>query len=76
MEIVNTLIRTICLAYLCYFFLNCVIHAFLLHKRGEVTLLRSERDKKVLEANFAKDQVDGLKKEIEHQVGFFLKPAL
>ncbi|KAG6466993.1 hypothetical protein ZIOFF_075177 [Zingiber officinale] len=35
--------------------------------RGEVTLLRSERDKKVLEANFAKDQVDGLKKEIEHQ---------
>ncbi|XP_042407958.1 nuclear-pore anchor-like [Zingiber officinale] len=35
--------------------------------RGEATLLRSERDKKVLEANFAKDQVDGLKKEIEHQ---------
>ncbi|XP_074591609.1 nuclear-pore anchor-like isoform X2 [Curcuma longa] len=35
--------------------------------RGEVTLLRSERDKKVLEANFAKDQLGGLKKEIEHQ---------
>lgn len=60
---------------ICVIFLNCMIHAFLLCKRGEVTLLRSERDKKVLEANFTKDQLDGLKKEIEHQVGFFLKLA-
>nr|XP_018673883.1 PREDICTED: nuclear-pore anchor [Musa acuminata subsp. malaccensis] len=35
--------------------------------RSEVSSLRLERDKRALEANFAKDHFDGLKKEIEHQ---------
>ncbi|KAG6479091.1 hypothetical protein ZIOFF_062550 [Zingiber officinale] len=35
--------------------------------RSEVALLRSERDKMALEAIFAKDQLDDLKKEIERQ---------
>ncbi|XP_042438080.1 nuclear-pore anchor-like [Zingiber officinale] len=35
--------------------------------RSEVALLRSERDKMTLEAIFAKDQLDDLKKEIERQ---------
>ncbi|URE35470.1 Permease family [Musa troglodytarum] len=35
--------------------------------RSEVSSLRLERDKRALEATFARDHFDGLKKEIEHQ---------
>ncbi|XP_008793820.2 nuclear-pore anchor isoform X1 [Phoenix dactylifera] len=35
--------------------------------RGELTSIRSERDKMILEASFARERLDSFKKEFEHQ---------
>lgn len=40
--------------------------------RSEIISLRAERDKLVLEANFARERLDRLMKEFEHQVNSLL----
>lgn len=40
---------------------------FLVHFRSEIIILRSERDKMALEANFARERLDSFVKEFEHQ---------
>lgn len=41
--------------------------------RNEIILLRSERDKLALEANFARERLESFMKEFEHQVIFLLQ---
>jgi hypothetical protein len=45
-------------------------HIFCCQFRTELVSLRSERDKAVLEADFARDRLNGFTAELEHQVLF------
>ena len=47
---------------------NTPFHIYCCQFRAELVSLRSERDKAVLEADFARDRLNGFTAELEHQV--------
>jgi hypothetical protein len=49
---------------------NTLFIAYCCQFRTELVSLRSERDKAVLEADFARDRLNGFTVELEHQVLF------